>query len=110
VALFADGSGGGCAGIQDKVLEAMACGVPVVASPQASSALLAQVDHDLLIAYGGDAFAAASLKRLNSPALGRQFSEAGRHDTVQHYRWDGITAGLEAVYFELIGAGGQHAC
>ncbi len=55
------------AGIQNKVLEAMACGAPVVASPQASSALQTQAGRDLLVADNAAGFA-ANLLQLLDPA------------------------------------------
>jgi glycosyltransferase involved in cell wall biosynthesis len=92
------------AGIQNKVLEAMACGAPVVASPQAASALDAQSGRDLRIAEDADAFAAALLELLDDPQERERLSRAGRAYVEKHHSWDAITKELVAVYLSAIEA------
>jgi glycosyltransferase involved in cell wall biosynthesis len=90
------------AGIQNKVLEAMACGLPVVASPQAGSALQARPGIDLLLASEPAEFAAALLTLLADPALRQALGQAGRQYAVTHHRWEQIVADLEAMYSEVL--------
>ncbi|MBK9050742.1 MAG: glycosyltransferase [Chloroflexi bacterium] len=86
------------AGIQNKVLEAMACGTPVVASPKAASALQVTPGQELLLAEEAGEFAAAILSLLNHPTQRTQLGQAG-HQYVHHYHnWDVITAQLETIY------------
>jgi glycosyltransferase involved in cell wall biosynthesis len=54
-------------GIQNKVLEAMACATPVVASHQAVSALQVAPGEDLIVADQPREFARAILELLNDP-------------------------------------------
>jgi glycosyltransferase involved in cell wall biosynthesis len=89
------------AGIQNKVLEAMACGVPVVASPQASSALQAKPGTELWVAGEPAEFARALLRLLADPALRRALGAAGRQYTVAQHRWDRIVEDLEGVYADV---------
>jgi glycosyltransferase involved in cell wall biosynthesis len=91
------------AGIQNKVLEAMACGVPVVASPQASSAIQAEIGTELWVAGEPAEFASALLRLLADPGLRRQLGEAGRQYALAHHRWERLAGDLEGVYDGVIG-------
>ena len=64
------------AGIQNKVLEAMACGTPVVASPQAVAALPEPVSQALLMANDDPSSAAAILSLLQNPARQTELGQA----------------------------------
>jgi glycosyltransferase involved in cell wall biosynthesis len=90
------------AGIQNKVLEAMACGAPVVASGQAVSALTAQDGRDLLVAGDNAEFAQLVLALLDAPARRGTLSCAGRLYVEQNHAWPQIVADLEQVYAGLV--------
>jgi sugar transferase (PEP-CTERM/EpsH1 system associated) len=90
------------AGIQNKVLEAMACGAPVIATPQAISALEAQPGQDLLVADQPDEFAESILALLHDRQQQRKLSAAGRRYVEQHHNWDHIAAQLEEIYLSAI--------
>lgn len=83
-------------GIQNKVLEAMAMGRPVVASPQAYEGVRAEPGGDLLVAGGGEAMAAAIADVLSGryPRLG----QAARRVAEQGYDWSATLAGLDALF------------
>lgn len=86
------------AGVQNKVLEAMACGAPVVASPQAGQSLSARPGEDFLLASSPDEFAAAILALLGSPERRRELGLAGRRFVETYHSWDGAVAQLERIY------------
>jgi sugar transferase (PEP-CTERM/EpsH1 system associated) len=90
------------AGIQNKVLEAMACGAPVISTSQAISALDAQPGQDLLVADGPAEFAATILALLDDREEQRNLSIAGRRYIEQHHNWDHIAAQLEEIYLAAI--------
>ncbi len=90
------------AGIQNKVLEAMACGTPVVASPLAVSALQVQPGQDCLVANSPQTFAEAILNLLNNPALRKRVSATGRRYVETHHDWAAIAAQLESIYTRSI--------
>jgi sugar transferase (PEP-CTERM/EpsH1 system associated) len=90
------------AGIQNKVLEAMACGVPVISTSQAISALEAQPGQDLLVADQPAEFAATVLALLDDREQQRKLSAAGRRYVEQHHNWDYIAAQLEEIYLAAI--------
>ncbi|MEJ5248133.1 MAG: glycosyltransferase family 4 protein [Caldilinea sp.] len=86
------------AGIQNKALEALACGTPVVATHQATAALNVVSGRELLIADGAEAFAQALLTLLANPELRARLGAAGRRFVEEHHSWDAAVARLEAVY------------
>jgi polysaccharide biosynthesis protein PslH len=89
-------------GIQNKVLEAMACGVPVVSSPQAVSALAVVANRDLKVADGANSFTEAICELLDKRELRVTMGEAGRRYVEEHHSWSKITDQLEAIYNEAI--------
>lgn len=86
------------AGIQNKVLEAMACGIPVVGSSQAFSALQAARGTDCLVADTPETFAEALLNLLNNEGLRQRMGAAGRRFVETHHNWHTIIAELESIY------------
>jgi polysaccharide biosynthesis protein PslH len=76
----------------------MACAAPVVASPQASSALHTVAGRDLLMADNPPAFATTILQLLDDPARCAAIGAAGRHYVEQHHSWDAAAQQLEELY------------
>lgn len=91
------------AGIQNKVLEAMACATPVVASPQAVAALNAVPGRDVIVAGTPHEMAQAILTLLNDNHYRRNVGMAGRRYVEKHHRWQNIAARLEEIYDGIIG-------
>jgi glycosyltransferase involved in cell wall biosynthesis len=90
------------AGIQNKVLEAMACGTPVVASPRGVSALAVEDGRHVLVAETPEAFARAILSVLtNRPGCQHLPRQARRYVEVNH-DWQEITERLESIYAEVV--------
>jgi glycosyltransferase involved in cell wall biosynthesis len=89
------------AGCQNKVLEAMASATPVVAMPQAVSALQAREGRDVLVAAGAEPFADAVLGLLGDAGRRREVGEAGRRYVESHHRWTNIAAQLESIYRDV---------
>ncbi|GAB4537232.1 MAG: glycosyltransferase [Anaerolineales bacterium] len=86
------------AGIQNKVLEAMACGTPVVCSPQAASALQVESGRQLWIASSPDDFAHAIVNLITHPERRTLIGQAGLAYVERYHRWDSIAAQLEGIY------------
>jgi len=82
-------------GIQNKVLEAMAMGKPVVASPQAFEGIRAIPGRDLLVAESADETAAAVNALLDGkhPGLGRN----ARAVVEASYGWPAKLAQLDSL-------------
>jgi polysaccharide biosynthesis protein PslH len=90
------------AGIQNKVLEAMACGTPVIASPQAVSALDVQAGKEVVVADGAHEFARMVLELLGDGDRRRQLGLSGRLFVEKNHNWDAVAARLENIYSEVI--------
>jgi glycosyltransferase involved in cell wall biosynthesis len=90
------------AGSQFKLLEAMAIGTPVVATPRAVTALEVRSGQDLLIADGAHDFATKILEVIEDPCHQRQLGEAGRQFVERQHGWGTIVEKLEGIYNEVI--------
>ncbi len=86
------------AGVQNKVLEAMATCTPVVASLTAVAALDESVSHAMRIARDDGAFASQVLGLLENEADRRLCGSAGRAFVERHHAWDASAAALEVLY------------
>ncbi len=86
------------AGVQNKVLEAMATCTPVVASLTAVAALDESAGLAMRIARDDGAFAAHVLSLLENEADRRLCGEAGRAFVERHHAWDASAAALETLY------------
>ena len=86
------------AGIQNKVLEAMACGTAVVGSPQSAAALDVLPGREMLVVDGAEAQAQALLHVLENDILMAQLSAAGRAYVAAQHDWGRIAAQLEEIY------------
>lgn len=85
-------------GIQNKVLEAMAMGAPLVASRQAAVALDALDGHELILAERPDEFARTILALLDDPARRAALGARGRRYVERQHDWGRAIATLEDVY------------
>ena len=85
-------------GVQNKVLEAMACATPVVSTPQAVSALQVQAGNEVYVVQEPQDFARAVLGLLADPQERDRLGRAGRRYVEQHHHWAAIAQRLEELY------------
>ncbi len=90
------------AGMQFKVLEAMAMATPVVSTPQALTALQVQNGQEVLAAGTSQALAKGVLTLLSDDTLRRRIGQAGRRYVETHHDWNAVAEKLETVYREVI--------
>ncbi len=88
------------AGVQNKVLEALACGTPVVATPQAVAGLSVQSGVHVAIGHGMTGLADAVLLLLNNPGQRRYLGKSGRCFVETNHDWRSIAGLLEDVYYQ----------
>lgn len=99
-------------GIQNKLLEALAMGLPVVTTEVAAAGLRIDGEHPpLVIAAGDDAVADAVARLLASPDERARLGAAGRAFVERRFSWARSIAQLDAVLREAAGATGalRHA-
>jgi glycosyltransferase involved in cell wall biosynthesis len=89
-------------GTQNKVLEAMACATPVVATPQAVTSLSARPGQEVLVGQDSAAFARAVLSLLADPEQQRRIGWAGRRFVEAHHDLAAVAALLEGIYDRVI--------
>tara|TARA_R110002126_G_scaffold10245_14_gene46492 strand:+ start:755 stop:1981 length:1227 start_codon:yes stop_codon:yes gene_type:complete len=73
-------------GTQNKILEAMAMGVPVVASSQAAGGIDAVLHKHFLVADTPSEYASALVKLMRNPSYRQQLAEAGRQRMLTHHQ------------------------
>jgi glycosyltransferase involved in cell wall biosynthesis len=90
------------AGIQNKVLEAMASQTPVIVARRAIAALSAVPGQDLLAFDHAAEAAEQVVSVLSQPALAARLGAAGCRYVERHHRWDSIASLVEGAYGESI--------
>jgi len=86
------------AGIQNKVLEALATGTPVVATPLACEGLGVVPGEHLLVGRDPADFAEKVLAVLEDGALAERLARRGREYITANHNWEAIVAQLEGIY------------
>jgi len=89
-------------GIQNKVLEAMACGTAVVSTPQAISTLDVQPGQGVLVEQDANHFAEGVLKLLDNPQYRDEVGRAGYQYVLNNHKWSVVAERLEGIYHEAV--------
>jgi sugar transferase (PEP-CTERM/EpsH1 system associated) len=89
-------------GIQNKILEAMAMGRPVVASRECAEAIEARRGTELVHAPDAEAFAREVDALLSNPARAAALGAAGRRRVQQDYTWDAHLAAIDSHLASLL--------
>jgi polysaccharide biosynthesis protein PslH len=89
-------------GIKNKLLEAMACGVPTVATSLACEGTIAKPGEHLLVADTDEGLVAAIVELIDDPAACDRLAAAGRRYVVEEHSWKSVAAAYEQVYREAI--------
>jgi glycosyltransferase involved in cell wall biosynthesis len=92
-------------GIQNKILEAMAVGTPVVASKSAADGLQAAAGRDLLVGETAGEIASGVLRLLDDQEAWRTIAANGAAYVANYHDWDSTIDQLIAVYERVRVAG-----
>jgi sugar transferase (PEP-CTERM/EpsH1 system associated) len=84
-------------GTQNKILESMAMGVPVVCSRQAAGGVDAVAGEHLLAYDTREEFVDAVLRVLDSPELRARLANAGRARALSHHSWPASMRRVDAL-------------
>jgi glycosyltransferase involved in cell wall biosynthesis len=90
------------AGTNLKILEAMACGRPVVATPAGVNGLDLVPGEDFMLVHSAGEMAAAIGKLLASPDDCHRLAAAGRRRVEDRYGWDEIARRQTELYREVM--------
>lgn len=84
-------------GIQNKVLEALAMGLPTVGTTPATQGVEGTAGRDFLVADAAEPFAAAVIGLLTAPDEARALGRRGREFVERTYAWEHCLAPLDAL-------------
>ncbi len=90
------------AGLQNKVLEGMSMGLPMVITSIANEGIGAVPGEEVLVADDPPAFAAAVVRLLEDPGLRRALGERARRMIEQRWSWEAHFADLEQAMLSLV--------
>lgn len=93
------------AGMQNKLIQAMAAGLPVVATPIANEGIGAIPEEHLLLRTDADAFADAVVGLLRDGSRREALGSAGRRFVEGHWTWEAHFEKLLGVLHEVARAG-----
>jgi polysaccharide biosynthesis protein PslH len=86
-----------------KILEALACGLPVVSTEVGAEGLDLQPGKHLCVVAKVDAVAPALIDAIGNPSAMQAMADAGRQRVLERYDWDSLAKKLERIWFECAG-------
>jgi glycosyltransferase involved in cell wall biosynthesis len=90
------------AGIKNKVLEAMAAGVPVVTTPMGNDGIEATDGVEILLAATIEDIVRQTVRVLRDQTFGSRIGAAGQDRVRRRHAWPAIVARYEALYTEVV--------
>jgi polysaccharide biosynthesis protein PslH len=88
-------------GIQNKILEAMACARPVVTTAVGLGAIAARHGREVLIAEGREAFADAVVSLLEDESAAEEMGRCARAFVIANHTWEHAGELVDQIYCDL---------
>ena len=85
------------AGLQNKAMESMIVGTPVIASPIAGEGLHAEAGKQFLLANKPDDYVHSVLQLMEDTTLRQKIGAEGRKHVLDHFTWRGIAVKWEKL-------------
>jgi glycosyltransferase involved in cell wall biosynthesis len=92
----------GGSGIQNKLLEAMACGCPVVTTPTGNQGINGEHGIHLLLGDNSDKLAEYAVKLLSDKEFAKDISQNGRNLIVETHAWEHIFQSVDNIIAEVL--------
>lgn len=96
----------GASGIQNKALQAMACGCPVATTPTGVQGIAARHGEEVLIAKSSDELAEHALTLLNEPKYALRLARNARKVVEANHSWNAIDVALDKILAEIFSVAG----
>jgi glycosyltransferase involved in cell wall biosynthesis len=88
-----------------KILEALACGLPVVSTRVGAEGLALEAGRDLVVVDSVEQMAPTLVECIRDPQRARRLAESGRGLVLERYDWEALAGKLEAVWEKCLVAG-----
>ena len=89
-------------GMQNKLIEYMACAKPIVATTVANEGIMAPEGRALTIADDAEAFTAAVLDLLNDQDKALSLGQSAREFVLENWTWEAHFDKLESAFYDAI--------